>query len=164
MQKNPALLSNIFFVFFSIMFRRIQQIPVRVSRTLRDQSGLLVSQQLPTDLSPGPGRTPHQLRLLGRGVRPRAEQRHRVGGQPAPQQPARLPGPDPALPLPGLRQRLSEPGCAQQVQHQVHPERHTQPAQHVRARGRLQVQTDPHLRSLEPEPLAVFSWGHFIYW
>lgn len=161
----PWLHPNIdLFLVFSSSSRGLQQVPVRVSRALRDQFGLLLSQQLPTHLCSRSGRTPYQLRLLGWGIWPWARQCHRVGGQPATKQPASVSRSDPAIPLLGLCQRLHQPWCAQQVQYQVHPQCDAQPAQHVRTRRRLQVQTDPHLWSLEPKPLTVFPRGHFIHW
>lgn len=113
----------------------------------------------------GPRRPAHQLRFIGYRVRrgPRARQRYRLGWQPGVQPAAIVPGRDPAAPVPGLRQGLHQPGRAGGVRHQVHPERDPEPAQPFRERRRVQVQTDPHIGPLEPEPVAVLPRGHQLH-
>lgn len=150
---------------FSVCFRRwIQQVSDRILRALWNQSWLFFSHQLSSCISSWAGRAEDKLRLLRWGVWPGTKQCHRIWREPNPKQPACLPCPDSPLLVSGLCQRFQQPGCLGKVWHQVHPERNSQPSQHVWARWRIQVQADSHLRSLESESLPILSWGHCFHW
>lgn len=117
--------------------RWFQQIPGRVSHTLRDEPRRLLQQQLLTDLSgPRARRAADQLRLFRHrvGHRPRSEQRDGFGREPSVQPAALLSRGDPAAFVSGLREGLHEPGHPGGVWHQVHLERDSQSSQHVRER------------------------------